>query len=172
MQHLKLYKDGKPQRNAKGQIVSTAAYQSQVIPTARVEPNRKWFTNTRVISQDSLTAFRSAIADRASDPYHILLRSNKLRLSLIRDDKGISLKEHRAKSVVQSSPFSSTFGPKSQRKRVQLSASSLADLAEDVGKSLKSHMERQDEAKLVSRRSAEEQEDLAATAVGPIFSKG
>ena len=45
---------GLAQRNAEGKITKAAAYQSRDAPVARVEPNRKWFNNTRVISQDAL----------------------------------------------------------------------------------------------------------------------
>ena len=41
-------KDYGPQRNADGIITKAAQYQSRDIPQARIEPNRKWFTNTRV----------------------------------------------------------------------------------------------------------------------------
>ena len=80
-----MYKSGKAQRNADGDITKAASYQSREIPNARIEPNRKWFTNTRVVSQDTLSAFREAMTEKAKDPYQVLLRSNKLPMSLIRD---------------------------------------------------------------------------------------
>ena len=58
---LKRLTDGKAQRNASGEITKAASYQSRVAAVARVEPNRKWFNNTRVISQDALDSFRSAV---------------------------------------------------------------------------------------------------------------
>jgi len=58
---LNMYKEGKPVRNAKGEIVKAAAFQSKEIPKARVEPNRRWFGSTRVIAQDALAEFRQRI---------------------------------------------------------------------------------------------------------------
>ncbi|KAF8472064.1 NUC091 domain-containing protein [Kalaharituber pfeilii] len=60
---------GKPIRNKQGDIIKAASYQSKEIPNARLEPNRKWFGNTRVIAQDALQNFREAMASKASDPY-------------------------------------------------------------------------------------------------------
>ncbi|KAJ2987810.1 hypothetical protein NUW58_g4307 [Xylaria curta] len=119
---LNIRKDHGPRRNAEGKIVQAAKYQSRDAPTARIEPNRRWFQNTRVISQDSLTQFREAMAEKASDPYSVLLKSNKLPMTLIRDGSDTpGLKQHQAKIAIETSSFADTFGPKSQRKRVKLS---------------------------------------------------
>lgn len=121
---INMRKDGKPRRNAEGKITEAASYQSRDAPVARVAPNRKWFTNTRVISQDSLKAFREAMAEKEADPYQVLLKTNKLPMSLIRDGSDTNgLKEHQAKMTVESSPYSEVFGSKAQRKRVKLSVS-------------------------------------------------
>jgi len=89
---LNMFKDGKAQRNAEGKITKAASYQSREAPVARIEPNRKWFGNTRVISQEALASFREAVAERASDPYQVLLKTNKLPMSLIRDGQPNGLK--------------------------------------------------------------------------------
>src|SRR5277367_7172719 len=125
-------REGKAQRNAAGKVTKAASYQSRELPKARVEPNRKWFGNTRVISQNALDSFRSAVAERASDPYQVLLKTNKLPMSLIRDAENTKngIKEHQAKMTVSASPFSEVFGKKSQRKRVKIGVSTLEDLAE------------------------------------------
>lgn len=182
---LNIRKDeGKPVRNADGKIIAAAKYQSWDAPIARVEPNRKWFTNTRVISQDSLKAFRDAMAEKANDPYQVLLKSNKLPMSLIRDpsDTVNGVKQHKAKMTIESSPFADAFGPKSQRKRVKLSVSNLEDLADDTEKSMDTYKDRLEQAKLLSGNSgvdlegaSENQvtgEDVLTMAVEPIFSKG
>ncbi|XDG08216.1 hypothetical protein ABKA04_007831 [Annulohypoxylon sp. FPYF3050] len=182
---LNMRKDeGKPVRNADGKIIQAAKYQSRDIPSARVEPNRKWFTNTRVISQDSLKAFRDAMAEKANDPYQVLLKSNKLPMTLIRDDTNTQngVKIHKAKMAIESSPFADAFGPKSQRKRVKLGVSSLTDLAEDTEKSMDTYKERLEQARLLSGNSGagldvdgEGQtngEDALTMAIEPIFNKG
>ena len=99
---LNMFKDGKAQRNASGKVTKAASYQSRDKPNARIEPNRKWFTNTRVIAQDSLTKFRDAVAKTQSDPYSYLLKQNKLPMSLIRDDNTKNgVKIHQAKVAVE-----------------------------------------------------------------------
>ncbi|KAI9739802.1 MAG: GTPase required for pre-60S ribosomal subunit nuclear export and maturation [Cirrosporium novae-zelandiae] len=176
---LNMFKDGRPQRNADGFITKAASYQSRDKPVARVEPNRKWFGNTRVISQDSLSAFRDAMAEKESDPYQVLLKSNKLPMSLIRDGQGPNgLKEHQAKIAIQSSSFKDTFGPKAQRKRVKLNVATLEDLAGETDKMQDEYHERLEQAALLKGASAEtadmdiDDEGHIATAREPVFSKG
>ena len=119
--------------------------------------------------------------ERASDPYQILLKSNKLPMSLIRDGEGKNgLKQHQAKMQVESAPFGDTFGPKAQRKRVKIGVESLEDLAGESTKMHDTYLERLERAKLLSGTSGlEEQageavlEDaVPSTAKEPIFSKG
>ncbi len=178
---LNMFKQGKAQRNADGKVTKAAPYQSRELPKARVEPNRKWFGNTRVISQDALSSFREAMAERASDPYQVLLKTNKLPLSLIDDGKGKNgLKQHRAKIEVESAPFGDTFGPKAQRKRVKLGVGSLEDLAGETVKMQDEYLERLEQAKELSGNAGQEdaageavpEEATLTTAREPIFSKG
>lgn len=182
---LNMRKDeGKPVRNPDGKIIQAAKYQSRDLPAARVEPNRRWFTNTRVISQDSLKAFRDAMAEKANDPYQVLLKSNKLPMSLIRDpsDTVNGVKQHKAKMTIESSPFADAFGPKSQRKRVKLGVSNLEDLVGDTEKSMDQYKDRLEQAKLLSGNSGVDLEGASesqvndegslAVAIEPIFNKG
>ncbi|KAK5171875.1 GTPase required for pre-60S ribosomal subunit nuclear export and maturation [Saxophila tyrrhenica] len=130
---LNMFKSGDPTRNARGDIVQAAAYQSTKTAPARVEPNRKWFTNTRVISQDALSAFRGAVEAQSKDPYSYLLKRNKLPMSLINDGKDKERKDglvqHQAKIRIETEKFGDTFGPKAQRKRPRLAVSSVEDFA-------------------------------------------
>lgn len=177
-----MFKDGKAQRNAAGEITKAASYQSRDTPTARVEPNRKWFGNTRVISQDALAAFRGAIAEQSADPYSYLLKQNKLPMSLIRDNSETKngLKQHAAKIAVETAPFGDTFGPKAQRKRVKLGVASIEDLAGETVKMHDSYVERLEQIRLLSGQSGESQEaegvsegdGTLSVAREAIFSKG
>ncbi|KAH7133410.1 NUC091 domain-containing protein [Dactylonectria estremocensis] len=174
---LGMYKEGRAKRNANGDITVAATYQSREIPNARIEPNRKWFTNTRVVSQDTLKAFREAMDEKAKDPYQVLLKSNKLPMSLIRDggkDTQNGVKQHQAKMTVETAPFSDVFGPKAQRKRVKLGVSSLMDLADDTEKSMDTYQERLEQAKLLSGTSgdAEDADKPLTMAIEPVFDKG
>ncbi|USP82272.1 Nucleolar GTP-binding protein 2 [Curvularia clavata] len=156
---LKRLTDGKAERNAKGDITKAASYQSRDAPVARVEPNRKWFNNTRVISQDALASFRSAVEAQAADPTTYLMKRNKLPMSLIETPGQIpGLKQHAAKIAVDSQPFSETFGPKAQRKRPKLDFSSIEDLAGRTDSMHENYVERLEQAKLLSGTSGEEKE--------------
>ncbi|KAH8669656.1 NUC091 domain-containing protein [Tricladium varicosporioides] len=162
---LNMFKEGKAQRNAAGEITKAASFQSRQVPSARVEPNRKWFTNSRVIGQDALNSFREAMAERASDPYSVLLKSNKLPMSLIRDGQGKNgIKQHQAKMTVEASPFGEVFGPKAQRKRVRIGVSSLEDLADHSVKSHDTYLDRLDQAKLLSGNSGADEEQVGEAA--------
>ncbi|CAG8065248.1 unnamed protein product [Penicillium salamii] len=178
---LNMFKDGKARRNAQGEITVSASYQSRDLPTARIEPNRKWFANSRVISQEALTSFRDAVAERAADPYQVLLKTNKLPMSLIRDGEGINgLKQHEAKMAIETSPFNDTFGPKAQRKRVKLGVSSLEDLAGESARSQDKYSEKNDEGFHADGSAIVRGDDTAAaedlglltTSRESVFSKG
>lgn len=141
------------------------------------------FTNSRVISQESLAAFRDAVAQQTSDPNSYLLKTNKLPMSLIRDDteRKNGVKQHKAKMVVQTASFGDTFGPKSQRKRPKLDSSTFGDLAGETVKMHGNYLERLEQAKLLSGKAgadAEEQSDdnfedgTLTVARESIFSKG
>ncbi|KAJ2971633.1 hypothetical protein NQ176_g7595 [Zarea fungicola] len=175
VKHLNMYKEGKAQRNADGQITKAATWQSRDIPTAVIEPNRKWFTNTRVVSQDTLTAFRAAMEEKSKDPYQVLLKSNKLPMSLIHDNKDTTngIKQHKAKMTLETAPFSDVFGPKAQRKRVKLDVANLDDLADGTEKSMDTYEERLEKAQLLSGNSVEAGDDGSfAMAIEPVFDKG
>lgn len=126
VKHLNMYKQGRAIRNAKGEIIKAAALQSTDAPTARVDPNRKWFGNTRVIAQDALSHFREAMGEKKNDTYQVLLRRNKLPMSLLEEKDQT---ESPTAKIVETESFSLTFGPKQQRKKPRVAASSLEELA-------------------------------------------
>ncbi|VBB72059.1 Putative nucleolar GTP-binding protein [Podospora comata] len=153
---LNVLKEGKAIRNKDGKIVKAASFQSRERPKAVIEPNRRWFSNTRVISQDTLTSFREAVEENQKDPYSVLLKSNKLPMSLIRDDGPKledGLKKHQAKMTIESAPFSETFGPKAQRKRPKLSFATVDELAGHTESSFDQYTARQEQIKLLSGTS-------------------
>ncbi|KAJ0421582.1 nucleolar GTPase [Aspergillus carlsbadensis] len=163
VKRLNMLKDGKPQRDAAGNITVAASYQSRDAPVARIEPNRKWFGNTRVISQEALSSFREAVAERAADPYQVLLKTNKLPMSLIRDNQTLNgLKQHEAKMAIETSPFGDTFGPKAQRKRVKIGVSSIEDLAGETIKMHDSYLEKNDQATHADGTAIVSGDDVAA----------
>ena len=159
--HLKMSKDGKPQRSASGDIiiVKAAAYQSRVIPDARVEPDRKWFNSTRVMSQDSLKAFCKALAERNSDRDQVLLRSNKLPLALLREGPTTDRAYYGFQALADK------FRPKSQRNRVKVDAESFKGLVEKVENNMDTHMEQLEQVFVPEKCNV-------LMAIESIFSKG
>jgi len=173
-----MFKEGKAQRNARGEITKAATYQSKDIPTAVIHSSRNLWSNSRVISQEALATFRENAEKTLSDPYSYLLRQNKLPMSLIRDNTTKNgVKQHAAKIAVETRPFSDTFGPKAQRKRVKMGVSSIEDLAGASTKMHDDYLDRREQADLLSGNSApvgEDRQEAADVALArePIFSKG
>ncbi len=59
--------------------------------TGRVQPDRRWFGNTRVVNPTELDRFRQKMTERAADPYSILLRQRKLPMGLLQEDNKVFL---------------------------------------------------------------------------------
>lgn len=113
-------------------------YQSTVAPgtVARVEPNIKWFTNTRVIKQSSLQQFQEEMGKVKKDPYRVVMKQSKLPMSLLQD----RVKAHNSKvHILDTEGFETTFGPKAQRKRPNLVVGDVKDLAEKAESSSQSY---------------------------------
>lgn len=125
-----LSKDGiasKAIRDRHGKVIEAAEYQSSEAKPGRVQPDRRWFGNTRVIGQDALDHFRTALGNKVNDPYSVLLRRNKLPVSLLQEPA-----RGKAPDLTRVESFSDTFGPNAHRKRPRLESgmSSFAELAE------------------------------------------
>ena len=74
-------------RDASGRIVRPAPLQSR-LPSgtrARIEPNRRWFGNTRVIKQDELQRFQAALDQVKRDPLSVILKASKLPVTLLQE---------------------------------------------------------------------------------------
>lgn len=122
------------------------------------------------------------MAEKASDPYSVLLKSNKLPMTLIREGSDVpGLKQHQAKMTIETSSFSDTFGPKAQRKRVRLGVNSISDLAEGTEGSLDTYKSRVEQARLLSgagelvEAAGEDTYDTMdplSMAIEPVFNKG
>jgi nuclear GTP-binding protein len=127
---VKMLKGGRATRNADGEIIKAAEFQSK-LPSgtvARVEPNRKWFENTRTVGVKQLEGFREAMAAKANDPYTFLMRQNKLPMSLMTE----STKTNRVK-VLETESFGKTFGPGAQRKRPKIAVGSMEEMMSSAG---------------------------------------
>lgn len=118
IKRLKMYKT-RPVRTDEGKIVREAFRNKTAPLDGRVEPNMKWFGNTRVVGQQDLQKMRETIEREANDPNTFLVRSKRLPTALIHEPVQ---KPARVQDV---EPFEQTFGPKAQRKRPKLPAVDL-----------------------------------------------
>ncbi|KAJ3254568.1 GTPase required for pre-60S ribosomal subunit nuclear export and maturation [Chytriomyces hyalinus] len=167
VRQVNLLKSGKATRNAAGDIIKAAAFQTREksFTVARVDANRKWFENTRVVGQKELAQFREAMSDKADDPYTFLLRQNKLPMSLLTD----SAKTTRM-HMLEVDPFANTFGPKAQRKKPKLNMGTMEELAASTETQFENYEADKDRSLLANKTSVA----LSANdeRMDPIFSKG
>uniref|UniRef100_A0A8C1UL70 Nucleolar GTP-binding protein 2 n=1 Tax=Cyprinus carpio TaxID=7962 RepID=A0A8C1UL70_CYPCA len=164
IKRLNMYRQ-KQRCNSRGKVIKPLQYQSTVAPgtVARVEPNIKWFANTRVIKQSSLQKFQEEMNAVKKDPYRVVMRQTKLPMSLLHD----RIKAHNSKvHILDTETFETTFGPKAQRKRPVLSVGELKDFAEQAEVSAQSYSADKDRD-LVSEDSGVKEE-----AREEIFKKG
>ena len=124
IQRLNMYRT-KVKRNKDGKIVKGGLPVGQTVKEmkhARVQPDRRWFGNTRVIGQKELTEFREQMAATQADPYAVLLKRSKLPMGLLADG---NQKKGRV-DLLRAESYESAFGKKAQRKRPKLSGVMLA----------------------------------------------
>ncbi|PKU80948.1 nuclear/nucleolar GTPase 2-like [Dendrobium catenatum] len=121
VRRLKMY-NTRPKRDRKGKILKHEL-QSKELPNTRIEPDRRWFGNTRVVNQKELEFFREELQNRLSSNYNVILKERKLPLSLLNDHQK-QAKAH----LLDTEPFEDAFGPKRKRKRPRLLAADYESL--------------------------------------------
>ncbi|GAB4818770.1 hypothetical protein N2152v2_005816 [Parachlorella kessleri] len=162
VRRLKMYNSGKAVRDKNGKVLHQEL-QSRDLPTTRIQPDRRWFGNTRVIGQKQLEKFREEMGAKVADPYAVLIREKKLPLSLLEDPE----KKHAGKALranlVQTQPFASTFGKKQTRKRPKLAVDSYDELAQQA---------EQVEGSFADKEGGGAEDDSRQAARDSIFDKG
>lgn len=141
---LNMYKSGgRAIRDRSGKIVKEAQYQSKLKSgsVARVEPNRKWFGNTRVIGQEALQKFQKELGSAVKDPFKVVLRTSKLPLTLL-NDKPMAGKEKI--HILDTEPFSETFSKGRRRKRPNISLDTLEQVVEKADAETESYAPEKD----------------------------
>ncbi|KAI8344222.1 NUC091 domain-containing protein [Chlamydoabsidia padenii] len=146
LKYINMLKGGKAIRDAKGNIIKAADFQSSEVKTARVAPNRKWFGNTRVIGQKALEDFRESLGAKVHDPYQVLLKQNKLPMSLLQDPTSTS-RMH----ILETDTFSNTFGNKAQRKRPKLAIGSMEEMMTRVDDTHENYKSTKDSSLLANK---------------------
>ncbi|KAI6163674.1 NGP1NT-domain-containing protein [Pisolithus thermaeus] len=172
---VKMLSGGKPVRDRDGKIIQAADFQKGESETkpGRVQPDRRWFGNTRVISQSALDHFRSSLSTKKDDPYSVLLHRNKLPMALLDDAANPNLRKR--SHIVETEPFSETFGPKAQRKRPRLDVGSFEELSKVGTAAFEEAAEADNRGEGPSgtnQRAADEFQSNYADQIDPIFAKG
>ncbi|KAI8480366.1 Nucleolar GTP-binding protein 2 [Branchiostoma belcheri] len=163
IKRLLMYRGGKPKRNREGKIVRPAVFQGS-LPSgsmARVEPNRRWFGNTRVVTQNALQTFQEEMGKVVKDPYQVVMRQSKLPLSLLHD-RAKTARVH----LLDTESFETTFGKKAQRKKPSLKVADYQGLMNVVQESTDKYDQEKDKDLEL------EDEGIRDEAREPIFSKG
>ncbi|CAK9301400.1 unnamed protein product [Gordionus sp. m RMFG-2023] len=126
---LKIAKSGKPIRNKDGKIVKQAPFQSILASgtQVRIQPNRKWFGNTRTITQDTLQKFKDNIHTALNDPYQVIITPSKLPTTLLHEKKKFA-QPH----ILQVTKFQDVFGKRSNRKRPNINSMDYEELVSRV----------------------------------------
>ncbi|KZT22646.1 NGP1NT-domain-containing protein [Neolentinus lepideus HHB14362 ss-1] len=169
---LKMVNGGKPVRDRTGKIVQAAEFQKGEDETrpGRVQPDRRWFGNTRVISQMALDHFRTSLVTKKDDPYSVLLRRNKLPMALLDDAANPNLRKR--SHIVETEPFSETFGPKAQRKKAKLDVGTFEELGKLGEEAAQETMEREANPTAGPESSIDPSTSTHADYIEPIYSKG
>jgi len=125
IKRLQMYRSGKPTRDKEGNITRPAIYQSFLKSgtQARIAPNRKWFGNTRVISQNALQNFQEEMGKVLKDPYKVVMKQTKLPITLLNETA-----KHSRVHILDTETFESTFGKKAQRKRPNIQYEDLQSM--------------------------------------------
>uniref|UniRef100_T1IWK6 Nucleolar GTP-binding protein 2 n=1 Tax=Strigamia maritima TaxID=126957 RepID=T1IWK6_STRMM len=139
---LLMYKNCKPIRNKLGKIIRAAPFQGRLAPgtVSRVEPNQKWFGNTRVIGQDALRKFQDELGKSIRDPYSVVMRQTKLPVTLLNE----TAKNKKVHILDTDGGFENTFGPKSHRKRPKLITADLSEFAQQADMASDTYDEKKD----------------------------
>ncbi|XP_061181747.1 nucleolar GTP-binding protein 2-like [Saccostrea echinata] len=129
IKRLQMYRNFKAKRDRTGKIIKAAPFQSRLSSgsMARVEPNRRWFGNTRVITQNALQTFQEEMAKVRNDPYKVVMRQTKLPITLLNETAKYA-KVH----LLDTEGFETTFGKKAQRKKPKLKTADMQALVEQA----------------------------------------
>ncbi|KAJ8894954.1 hypothetical protein PR048_000261 [Dryococelus australis] len=126
IKRLQMYRNFKAKRDKTGKILSPAPFQGKLSSgtVARVEPNQKWFGNSRVITQNALQRFQEAMGEALKNPYQ----------------KAKNARVH----ILDTESFGSVFGPKKRRKKPNLRTGNLEEMNMTVEKLMEKYSDEKD----------------------------
>uniref|UniRef100_K3WX25 Nucleolar GTP-binding protein 2 n=1 Tax=Globisporangium ultimum (strain ATCC 200006 / CBS 805.95 / DAOM BR144) TaxID=431595 RepID=K3WX25_GLOUD len=165
---LNMYRNSGAIRNKKGKIVGGSLMmgnkqggQEITSGSARVQPDRRWFGNTRVVGQKELDKFRNEMSLKAADPYSVVLRSRKLPMGLLQDSEKVTRMK-----LLETESFEDVFNGKRTRKRAKIAANDYESLLSRVQTTTDSY-----EAK-GSDRNIHVEQDFKVEVSHDVFNKG
>lgn len=125
IRRLQMYRNQKAKRDRTGKIITPAPFQGWNTSgtMSRIEPSQRWFSNSRVISQNALQKFQNELGTAMKDPYKVVMKPTHLPVTLLQQ-KAANAKVH----LLDTESFESVFGPKKVRKRPNLTVTSYDDL--------------------------------------------
>ncbi|VEN61211.1 unnamed protein product [Callosobruchus maculatus] len=141
IKRLQMYRNFKAKRDKTGKILTPAPFQGW-LPSgtvARVEPNQRWFGNSRVISQNALQKFQTELGAAVKDPYKVVMKPTNLPITLL-NEKAKNARVH----LLETESFESVFGPKNSRKRPNIAVKGLEELKELAEKSVTEYSNEKD----------------------------
>ncbi|GBP18999.1 Nucleolar GTP-binding protein 2 [Eumeta japonica] len=141
IKRLQMYRNFKAKRDKTGKILTPAPFQGW-LPSgsrARVEPNQKWFGNSRVISQNALQKFQEEFGAAIKNPYQVVMKPTNLPITLLNEKA-----KHTRVHLLDTETFDQTFGPKKQRKRVNLKVGDVETLSKVVNENIDKYDENKD----------------------------
>ncbi|GJN07880.1 hypothetical protein PR202_ga25750 [Eleusine coracana subsp. coracana] len=162
VRRLQMYKT-RPKRDRGGKVIRNE-FQSKELPNTRIEPDRRWFGNTRVVGQKEIEFFREELQSRMANNFNVILKERKLPLSLLQDHQ----KQARA-HLLDVEPFEHAFGPKGKRKRPKLTALDYESLLKKADDSQDAFEEKYASSKLPRE---EEEDGLRDLVRHTMFEKG
>lgn len=127
IKRLQMYRNFKAKRDKTGHIIVAAPFQGS-LPSgsrARVEPNQKWFGNSRVISQNALQKFQNELGVAVKNPYQVVMKPTKLPITLL-NETAKNARVH----LLDTEGFGKTFGPNKSRKRANIKFTDLELLSQ------------------------------------------
>lgn len=100
---------------------------SHELPNTKIAPDRRYFGNTRTITQEELAKYQNAYKEITTDQYQVILHRRKLPQSLVHDEQ-----ENKKYDLLKADSFKDTFGKKAQRRKPVLGAYDLKTLVEQA----------------------------------------
>lgn len=141
IKRLQMYRNFKAKRDRRGKIVTPAPFQGKLASgtMSRVEPSPKWFSNSRVISQNALQKFQQEMGKVLKDPYQVVMKPSQMPVTLLNEAA-----KHQRVHLLETESFDSVFGAKKKRKRPTLKVRDLEDMVKVADESADKYDENKD----------------------------